>query len=572
MNKFKRYSIIISLVGLILIITGVTYSFFNYTRTGLANNISVGNISFNSSQDGNINLTNVFPITQSELNNDETNHDSVTISITGNTIYTDGIEYLVTITDVNNTYNNKVVPIGFKIEEEDIGTSNDNYYTNRGGNSSIYKLHSGNIKEGKYLLAGYIASGSTGIDGTITITFYVDKDKIAISDTYLNGGETSSEWVNGRTVFTTSEWNSFQGNNALSFKIKVEANEGVWVEEPDPDNVLPDSCFSTKMRALYYLNNNLNSTQLANCIDYYDGYTFDTGTTAESYCLGTGTIDGKTIGENNLIGGNDTLLENGIIRRELELEIYDYDDTCGSDVVIPSKMNYTKLIRNPNMTTSQYNTCVSYLSSKYNWLETSGIEDWCNGEANSSNITLEERVNMSFSTDELTYLKNEGIIIDGPTQQYDVVSIQSSSFGYAGEQGEYDLSKYYNLSSLVFPRNLKIIGVSTVVVGDGKIPPQNIVIPQSVVMINGFAFTITDTSTNRPTIPNTTLTILGKPLVYDVSLPAYETITYGGTCQELKRGLYSGIYAVFSKGDDDDRSIYVNTTDNNQCEIRDMYE
>jgi hypothetical protein len=224
------------------------------------------------------------------------------------------------------------------------------------------------------------------------------------------------------------------------------------------------------------------------------------------------------------------------------------------------------------MTTSQYNTCVSYLSSKYNWLETSGIEDWCNGEANSSNVTLEESANTNFSTDELTYLKNEGIIIDGPTQQYDVVSIQSSSFGYAGEQGEYDLSKYYNLSSLVFPRNLKMIGVSTVVVGDGKIPPQNIVIPESVVMINGFAFTITDTSTNRPTIPNTTLTILGKPLVYDVSLPAYETITYGGTCQELKRGLYSGIYAVFSKGDDDDRSIYVNTTDNNQCEIRDMYE
>ena len=96
MNKLKKSSLIIGIVGLILVLTGVTYSFFNYTRTGLANNFRVGNISFNTSQDGVISLTNVFPITNEELDEDVGNHDSVEISITGNTIYSKGIEYLVT--------------------------------------------------------------------------------------------------------------------------------------------------------------------------------------------------------------------------------------------------------------------------------------------------------------------------------------------------------------------------------------------------------------------------------------------------------------------------------------------
>ena len=51
----------------------------------------------------------------------------------------------------------------------------------------------------------------------------------AIKLEYTNG--TSSEWVNGRTVLTTSEWNSL-GTNSISFKIRAESNEGIWVEEP----------------------------------------------------------------------------------------------------------------------------------------------------------------------------------------------------------------------------------------------------------------------------------------------------------------------------------------------------
>ena len=46
---------------LLVALGGVSFAIFNYTRTGTANVIKVGKISFNSNQTETINLTNVFP-------------------------------------------------------------------------------------------------------------------------------------------------------------------------------------------------------------------------------------------------------------------------------------------------------------------------------------------------------------------------------------------------------------------------------------------------------------------------------------------------------------------------------
>ena len=58
----KQMFIVIGVLALVLMLSTVTYAFFNYTRTGGANTISTGRITFNASQDGSINLTNAFPI------------------------------------------------------------------------------------------------------------------------------------------------------------------------------------------------------------------------------------------------------------------------------------------------------------------------------------------------------------------------------------------------------------------------------------------------------------------------------------------------------------------------------
>ena len=251
MEQSKKKQLIVSIIGIVLLIVatvGVTYSFFNYTRTGTANTVSVGRIAFNSSQDGRINLTNIFPIdpTETGVMNDATKVGTVAITVTGDTTYDKGVEYLVSAVNVSNTVgtgaNQKTIPISISAETSGtLGTRSDNYFTARNTSTShIYKvLAQDTISNNDQLMVGYIAKGATGINGTITIKAYINKNNIAITDTY-DGTEsdnmgTTTNWVDGRTVFTTTEWNSLQGTG-ISFQVKVEANEGIWVDDVNGEN------------------------------------------------------------------------------------------------------------------------------------------------------------------------------------------------------------------------------------------------------------------------------------------------------------------------------------------------
>lgn len=261
-NKKQMYVVIGAFIVVLVLFT-TTYAFFNYTRTGTANNIRTGRISFNTTQNGTLNLTNVFPVASNSVGNDYS-QDTVTINITGDTTYANGIEYLVTAEDVHTeTSTGKKVPLTLKVAvTNNLGTQDtDNdqieYFTDRGGNTSYYKnLSESVLYDGQYLLVGYIASGQTGINGTINIKAYLDDTKIGISDTYPEGEVSHVEGVEpnqgtvidgyngtpnsfgtGRVVLTTNEWNSLQQQgNELSFKIRVEANEGTWVDPAVPIN------------------------------------------------------------------------------------------------------------------------------------------------------------------------------------------------------------------------------------------------------------------------------------------------------------------------------------------------
>ena len=230
MEKRKKTFILTSTIGMFLILVGVTYAFFNYTRTGTSNTIRVGRIAFNSNQTNTITLLDVFPIDKTDVDT-STSVGTSTITITGDTTYDEGVEYQLTVSGLTNTD----LPIDVKITASGIGESDTDYFDNRGGTDSIYKVTTnGTIRNNKQLLVGYIAKGSTGVNGTITIKAYIDKEKVGISDTY-DGSEsdnmgTTSDWANGRTIFTTTEWNELQANG-VSFQVKVEANEGIWVTE-----------------------------------------------------------------------------------------------------------------------------------------------------------------------------------------------------------------------------------------------------------------------------------------------------------------------------------------------------
>ena len=248
-SKKKKYFFIAGPLVIFIALIGLTYAFFNYTRTGQANTLGTGRIFFNTTQGEALTLTNIFPMTATEAGN--ANLDSVTVGITGDTTYADGEEFQITIVDVENTVNNKVIPMNYiatytAATGGTIGTSSNDYWNARNSkDATIYKLNAtGAVEEDAQVLVGYIDNGATGISGTLTISAYIDADRIAISDTYYENATatptptapndqygTTTEWVSGRTVLTTSEWNSLS-SNPISFKIKAESNEGIWVEEP----------------------------------------------------------------------------------------------------------------------------------------------------------------------------------------------------------------------------------------------------------------------------------------------------------------------------------------------------
>jgi hypothetical protein len=245
--KKNRLALILLVLGIMCLLLGTTWAFFNYTRTGSANNFSVGRISFISRQTQTISLTNLFPIdpTETGIMNDATKVGTFTLEIEGDTDYSNGIEYLVSSVDSNiYTSTGKTVPISLDVTVTNLGTASPNYFTAREStNTSIYKKLVGDTLVGDgMLLVGYIKPNTTsgtaeGVDGTITIKAYLDENNILISDTY-NNGETPTDNLGtpasmgeGKTVFTTQEWNSLQ-QDGVSFKVRVEANQGIWVEEP----------------------------------------------------------------------------------------------------------------------------------------------------------------------------------------------------------------------------------------------------------------------------------------------------------------------------------------------------
>lgn len=242
MNNNKNKQLLFGIIGiaiLVIAVVGVTYAFFSYTRTGNTNTVQAGRIVFNSTQGDAINLSNAFPITSAQALTDTTNAKTLQITVSGDTSYSRGLEYLVTATDVHmTTTTGKTVPVTIEVSvtgnnSKTLGTSNNDYYTNRGGNTSMYNVeYDGSLDENDHILIGYIASDNnqTGVDGIINIKTYFNDADILITDT------PDTVDTAGKTVLSTTEWNSLKGNNALSFKIKVEAREGTWVDEP-PKNL-----------------------------------------------------------------------------------------------------------------------------------------------------------------------------------------------------------------------------------------------------------------------------------------------------------------------------------------------
>ena len=221
-NSNSSKQILLSVIGvaiLVIAVVGVSFAFYNYTKTGNKNTLKTGTITFNSTNTV-INMTSVFPVSKSDVLTDVANVGTGYVNISGNTSYNNGIDFTVTVEDVSESVGSGVgkLPISVRVIPTSLGdvkTIGSNQ-----GSITINSYEDGSaITSGSILASGRIPA-NTSINGSLTIKAYIDADNIIISDTYVPGENET------KTVLTTDEWNSLSTNPA-TFKIRVVANDGI---------------------------------------------------------------------------------------------------------------------------------------------------------------------------------------------------------------------------------------------------------------------------------------------------------------------------------------------------------
>ena len=222
-NSSKQ--ILLSVIGvaiLVVAVVGVSFAFFNYTRTGPANSISTGQIHFETSQSV-VSVSNLFPVDSGDVTaSTSANVATTTVTIRGWTNWDAGINYTVTATDVDM----KGLPIKVKVF-----TTGDmlSGATLLGNGAATTLTNNATIASGN--IAKSTTAPSTMPEGTIKVVAFLDAGDIIITDTPTTGegstapeGYTNGTDVSGKTRVSTDTWNALATTPA-TFKIKVEANE-----------------------------------------------------------------------------------------------------------------------------------------------------------------------------------------------------------------------------------------------------------------------------------------------------------------------------------------------------------
>ena len=219
MNNNSSKQVLLSVIGvaiLVVAVVGVSFAFFNYSRTGTeVNGLTVGTINFVANVKG-VQLDNAFPVSATyaagvtaAAEGEEADEDVavVTVTISGNTTYANGIDFSVTaVPSAENDLAANLLTSQVTFSGLDAVTNKQTATTLQGtGNTT--------------LVSGRIPA-NTSVNGTITIKLYVDSANVLITDTASDPG--TAAIINGRTVVTTGAWNA----KSFSFNINVVATQG----------------------------------------------------------------------------------------------------------------------------------------------------------------------------------------------------------------------------------------------------------------------------------------------------------------------------------------------------------
>ena len=222
-NRSKKIFLSVLGVALLMIATaGVSFAFFEYSRTGNAQSIKTGHIEFNSTNTL-INLTGAFPVASSSVSSvteSTANVGVATVTITGKTNYSGGVNFTVKAVSVSSNIGTAAGKLPVKVIVTGSNMPTGTTYLGSGAATAV--------TENAVIASGSIPNTNTAVNGTITIKAFIDGDSILITDTASTAtppsGYTNNTDVTGKTVITTSQWNALN-STAATFKIRVDATE-----------------------------------------------------------------------------------------------------------------------------------------------------------------------------------------------------------------------------------------------------------------------------------------------------------------------------------------------------------
>ena len=267
-NKKRIIVLTMSVLLLIVAVVGVTYAFFNYTKTGLTNVMSVGNIDFSFTDDTLLDISNDFPQYE-DMSNVElvalksTHNGSITIS--GHNTLENGVKYSIYVVHGNDIAGKqRLDDSSIKFQLEPDFTSGSNGFTVLTNNySEPTNLTFDN--EGKALISTGLVKNTSQLT-SVDYNFYMwlDASAMHISSTMkretlaegnpsladtTSGNTTAGRYMKndgtlstvtlfpassneeGKIVYTTNEFS----NGYYNIKIMVVAEEG---QKPGSEKVL----------------------------------------------------------------------------------------------------------------------------------------------------------------------------------------------------------------------------------------------------------------------------------------------------------------------------------------------
>ena len=102
-NSNSSKQILLSVIGvaiLVVAVVGVSFAFYSYNRVGNKNTLKTGTITFNTTNTT-IDMSNVFPVSKSDILTDSVNVGTGFVDISGSTSYNKGIDFTVTVEDIS---------------------------------------------------------------------------------------------------------------------------------------------------------------------------------------------------------------------------------------------------------------------------------------------------------------------------------------------------------------------------------------------------------------------------------------------------------------------------------------